>query len=288
MSSESSQKPTEALSPTDTENTVSDVIQETVEIVGQVSEYGNLIVSSLIMIAAGMFIIFIVHRLTSRLLYPRIENTRIIKVLFGTLYVLILVVAVLIVLRKLGFDVKIISKISILVVLISAVGFFFLVPFLPRLPFKIGHIVEINGVLGRVDGISTYHTTLRKFDGTMAFIPNALVMATKILNYHDSPERRVEISLSISLDSNMAIAEAQLLKIMGENDCVIEKPTAPRVVAQSVDITGIKVKAYCWVKNIDWLATRSELTLQILKEFQQNDQISLSRPQQDIHIMNNT
>jgi len=173
------------------------------------------------------------------------------------------------------------------VVLVSAVGVFFLVPFLPRLPFKLGHMVEINGVLGTIDSISSFPTTLRKFDGTMAFIPNPLVMAGKIMNFHDSPERRIEIKLSISLDSDMNIAEERLLEIMDENERVLDKPAPPRVLALAVDTTGIKVNAYCWVKNKDWLTTRSDLTLQIVKEFQNNDQLSLSRPQQEVHLVDN-
>ena len=263
---------------------VSEVIQDTVEIVDQVSEYGSIIGDSLLLIISGMAIVFILHKLASRLLYPRIQSTRIVKVAFGTLYVLILVVAVLIVLKELGFNVRVIGRASILAVLVSAVGVFFLVPFLPRLPFKLGHMVEISGVLGIVDGISSFHTTIRKFDGTIVFIPNALVMATKIMNYHDVPERRIEFNLSISLDSDMEIVNTQLLKIMNGDERVLNEPYPPRIIALKVDTAGTKLNAYCWVKNKDWLSTRSDLTLQILNEFMSNKQISLSRPQQEIHI----
>ncbi len=268
-------------------NKVSEVIQDTVEIVDQVSEYGALITHSLLFIIGGMAVIFILHKIASRYLYPLITNPRIVKVIFGALYVLILLIAVLIVLKELGFDVRIIGRISILVVLISTVGVFFLMPFLPRLPFKLGHMVEINGVLGFVDSISTFHTTVRKFDGTMVFIPNALVMATKIMNYHDVPERRVDIILSISLDNDMDIVIEQLLKIMNADERVLEKPAPPGVIALEVEITGIEIRAYCWVKNKDWLSTRSDLMLRILHEFSVNDQMSLSLPQHEIHIADN-
>ncbi len=268
-------------------NKVSEVIQDTVEIVDQVSEYGALITHSLLFIIGGMAVIFILHKIASRYLYPLITNPRIVKVIFGALYVLILLIAVLIVLKELGFDVRIIGRISILVVLISTVGVFFLMPFLPRLPFKLGHMVEINGVLGFVDSISTFHTTVRKFDGTMVFIPNALVMATKIMNYHDVPERRIDIILSISLDNDMDIVIEQLLKIMNADERVLEKPAPPGVIALEVEITGIEIRAYCWVKNKDWLSTRSDLMLRILHEFSVNDQMSLSLPQHEIHITDN-
>jgi small conductance mechanosensitive channel len=200
---------------------VSEVIQDTVEITEQLSEYSTLIGSSLYLILGGMLVIFLLHKLASKILYPHLKNRRLIKVIFGTFYVLILVIVVLMALRAVGFNVTLIGKISILVVLIGAVVVFFMVPFFPRLPFKIGHMIESNGVLGFVDNISTFHTTIRKLDGTMAFIPNPLVMATKILNYNDLPERRIDINLSVNTDCDLREAKALILRVINEEERVL-------------------------------------------------------------------
>jgi len=58
------------------EKPVADIVQETAEIVEQVSEYGFLIVNSLYLIIIGMFAIFIIHKLVSKFLYPYLENRR--------------------------------------------------------------------------------------------------------------------------------------------------------------------------------------------------------------------
>jgi small conductance mechanosensitive channel len=267
---------------------VSTIIQDSVEIVDQVSEYGFLVTESLLHFITGMIIVFTLHTLAVKFIYPYIQNRRLIKVVFGTIYVLILVIVILMILRKLGFDVHIIGKISILAVLVSAVAVFFLVPFIPRLPFKIGNMVEINGVLGSVDSITTYHTTLRKFDGTMVFIPNAIVMATKILNFHDTPERRIELNISLDFNSDISEFEEKMIKIMVDNKHVLTKPAIPSLIATNTDVMGIKYSAYCWVKNADWLSTRSELWREILNEFSINKNISMSRPQQDVYVVDKT
>lgn len=278
-----------ALETSDTNTTtikpVGETLQQSVEIVDQLSEYGGLISKSLYFIMLGMFIIYILHKLTSKFLYPHMNNTRIIKVIFGTFYTLILVVSVLMVLKKLGFDVSVIGKISILSVLVCAVAIFFILPFLPRLPFKIGHMVEIDGILGTVDSISTYHTTLRKFDGTMVFIPNTSVIGTKIMNYHDIPERRIEMNLEISMNSDSNTVKELLLQIM-RNDARVLKDPEPSIFITNADVTGIKVSTYCWVENGDWLSTRSDLWIKVQNEFINNKTVSLSRPQQEIYFMN--
>ena len=273
---------------TDTNSTgtqpAGETLQDSVEVINQLSEYGGLITKSFYFIVVGMILIYILHRLTSKYLYPHMKNTRIIKVIFGTFYALILVVSVLIVLKKLGFDVSIIGKISILSVLLVSVVIFFVLPFLPRLPFKIGHMVEINGILGTVDSISTYHTTIRKFDGTIVFIPNTVVMSNKIMNYHDIPERRIEMHLEISTDSNITIAKELLLKIMNNEERVLKEPE-PSLFITDADVSGIKISAYCWVKNGDWLSTRSDLWIQVQNDFINNDQLSMARKQQEIYLI---
>jgi small conductance mechanosensitive channel len=267
------------------ELSVSETLQETADIVEQVSEYGALIHSSLYLILGGMLVIFMLHKLASKFLYPRLENRRLIKVVFGALYVLILVIVVLMALKAIGFDVTFIGEIAILSVLTGAVIVFFLVPFFPRLPFTIGHIIESNGVLGIVDNISTFHTTIRKFDGTMAFIPNPLVMATKILNYHDLPERRVEINLSVNIDCDLRAAKALILRIMNEDERVLESPALPQAFIVNVTASGADIMAICWVLNADWFAARSDIWLNIVDAFAEDGRVTMSLPQHEVFLV---
>ena len=267
------------------ESNVSEAIQETLEIAEQVSEYGSLISSSLYFILGGMLVIFLLHKLASKVLYPYLKNRRLIKVVFGTLYVLILVIVTLMALRAVGLDVTLIGKIAILIVLTGAVIVFFLVPFFPRLPFKIGHMIESNGVLGFVDNISTFHTTIRKLDGTMAFVPNALVMATKILNYHDLSERRIEINISVNTDCNLRTAKALVLRIMNEDERVLESPALPKAFIVNATASGTDITAFCWVANADWFATRSDLWLNIVDAIAADDQVTMSLPQQEVYLL---
>ncbi len=266
------------------EQSVTSVIQDASEIAGQVSEYGSLITSSLFLIVIGMLVVFILHKLTSKFLYPYLQNTRLIKVIFTAMYTLILVVTLLLVLKELGVDTSVISKVAIISVLAGAVLLFFLVPFLPRLPFMIGQMIEVNGVLGTVDNISPFHTTIRTFDGEMVFIPNPLVLASKITNFQNVPERRITMHLAVTLDSSMEEACALFLKIMGEDERVLDDPAAPVVFATEASASGVKLTAFCWVKNADFLVVRSDLWLSVVGAFNKSDRVAISRPQQEIYV----
>jgi small conductance mechanosensitive channel len=274
----------EPTTPTE-EQSVTSVIQEASEIVDQVSVYGSLITNSLYLIIGGMIAVFILHKLTSKFLYPYLKNTRLLKVIFGALYVLILVVTMLIVVNRIGIDTSAISKIAILAVLIGAVAIFFLVPFLPRLPFKIGEMIEINGVLGTVDNISTAHTTLRTFDGAMVFIPNPLLLASKITNFHDLSERRIAMNLTVNLDFDIEEVRSLILKIINEDERVVKEPAVPVVRATEASADGVELTAFCWVKNADFLDVRSDLWLRVVVAFNNNDHVTMSRSKQDIYVV---
>ena len=263
---------------------VAEAIQETVEVVDQLSAYGSLITNSLIVFLIGMIAVFLLHKLTSKFLYPHIKKTRLLRVVFGTLYVLILVVTMLMVLNRLGIDTSVIGKIALMTVLIGAVIVFFLLPFIPRLPFLIGQMIEVNGVFGTVESISYTHTTIRTFDGAMVFVPNPVVLASKITNYNNFPERRIALNLIVNLNADIEEVRTLLLKIMSGDERVIEEPAAPLVRATTASANGLELTALCWVKNDDFLNTQSDLWIRVVTAFNNDERVTMSRPKQDIYI----
>lgn len=265
-------------------NQSTDLAEQTAEVINQVSGYGTLIVNSLYLIICGMVLIYLLHKLASKFLYPHIQNRRLIKVIFGTLYVLVLVITALLVLRRIGVDVQWMGHLALVSVLIGAVVAFFMVPFFPRLPFRLGHIIEVNGVLGNVDAISTFHTSIRKFDGTIVFLPNAIVMASKILNFSDTPSRRIEMKLSVNTDSDIEESKALFLRLMGEDERVLEEP-APAVFVTNVNAAGVELFAICWVKNEDWFGTRSDLWMKVVDAFLADERVAMSLPQQEVYVI---
>jgi small conductance mechanosensitive channel len=254
------------------------------EIVDQVSRYGYLVGDALFFILTGMLSVFVVHRLATRLLYPHVDNKRFLMVTFGTLYVLVLVVTGIIVLKRVGFDVSTAGPTAIMAVLFLAVVLYLILPFLPRLPFMPGHMIEAQGVMGTVAAVSSFHTTIRKFDGTMVFLPNALVLASKILNYSYDPNRRIEMKLVVALDSDLDAVKSRLLALAANEHRVLGDP-APAVFTFGADASGVELMLFCWVENADYLGTRSDLWQQVLQLVAEDDAVSLAAPLQQVRVV---
>ncbi len=72
-----------------------------------------------------------------------------------------------------------------------------------RHPFEVGQLVESNGYLGVVADIRLRVTILRLFTGQTVRIPNREVLTNPIINYTETGERRVDISVGVSYGSDL-------------------------------------------------------------------------------------
>jgi small conductance mechanosensitive channel len=144
------------------------------------------------------------------------------------------------------------------------------------LPFQIGHLLEVRGELGTVTAISPLFTTLEKFDGTMVFVPNTSIISTTIKNYSHISCRLIEINLSIQNDIHLERTKEVLIRLMTEDERVLEEPSAPAVFVMKANAVCIDLLAFCWVKNEDWFSTKSDLWEEIIITY--NEDVRLAKP----------
>jgi len=241
----------------DTE-TATGLIQKAEEIVSQINQYVDLFFGGFFVITVGIIAIYLIHKIAAKFLFPHFGKGRLVKVTGVTIYALILLTTAMIVLGSIGVDVSGVAHIAAVIIFVLAVLSFFLIPFLPSLPFKIGHLLEVRGELGTVTAISPLFTTLQKFDGTMVFVPNTSIISVTIKNYSHVSSRRIEISLSIENDMNLERTKEALIRLMTEDERVFKEPSKPAVFVLNANPVCIELLAVCWVKNKDWYTTKSD------------------------------
>lgn len=261
------------------------ISSESGQLAEHLGEYSYLVGDILWVIALGALAVYVLHRLASGFLYSLVSNSRAVRVGFGTLYVLVLVAAILSALRKMGLNIDTLGSLAVLVVLVGAVVVYFLIPFLPKLPFIVGHTVEANGVMGTVDQVSSFHTTIRKFDGTLVFLPNALVMASKILNYSYTPSRRIEMQLNILPACDLEAVREKVLALINADERVLEEPSPPAIFVMAAGADSVQMTVFCWVNNEDFLGARSDLWLTLMRQAgEEGSGIRLALPRQVVEF----
>ena len=161
-------------------------------------------------------------------------------VLLGNVaFIAIAVITVLIALRLLGIDSA--AVVTVLGVSTVAVGLamqdmlknlFAGVYLLLEQPFRIGDTIVVDNREGEVESIEVRTTILRMRDGTQALVPNAIVLATTVMNRTAYPTRRVSIKIA-GLTEDLETISNRVAEALAHHPDLAETPT-PHVHIESV------------------------------------------------------
>jgi small conductance mechanosensitive channel len=133
-------------------------------------------------------------------------------------------------------------------------------------PFRVGDMVTIGGMSGRVESVSIFQTVLRGADNQTITLPNSLITASPIVNHTPGETRRIEILVGIDYDSDIDAARVAALETIRADTRVLAEP-APAVLVQSLGRAGVDLAIVCHVANADFLATRAVLQERIKSAF---------------------
>lgn len=152
-------------------------------------------------------------------------------------------------------------------------------------PFSAGDTIELDGTTGKVQSISILYTKMITFDSKTVFIPNGKVSDAKIINYTETPDRRIELTLNIAYSADFDKACALITEVINNNKLILKDP-APTVRMSGHNESSVGIDVRAWVRNDDYVNTRYDLFEDIKKVFDANG-IEIPFNQLDVHIINN-
>lgn len=149
-------------------------------------------------------------------------------------------------------------------------------------PFVTGDIIEIDNTIGTVRSISVLYTKLDTFDGKTAFIPNGKISDAKLINYTESPLRRIDLKFSIRFNEDFNKAQSVICDVIN-NEPLIQSIPGPIVRMGTHSESSIEIDTLVWVKNSDYITTRYNLLENIKSAFDENG-IEIPYNQIDVHM----
>lgn len=152
--------------------------------------------------------------------------------------------------------------------------------------YKLGDEVLIADTEGFVHSIDIYSTNIRTYNGDIVAIPNGLIVSNKIINYTKIPTRRLELTISISYNSDINIARREIEKLLNNNPLVIKNKKIYTYVSKYAN-SGINITLRAWVLNENYWQTYQEIQ-NTLKNSLDDAKISIPYPQLDVFIKNNS
>ena len=149
---------------------------------------------------------------------------------------------------------------------------------------RVGDVVEVAGVTGRVCKISVRDTTVETDDSAIIYIPNSEFISKQLINWtRNNPSVRINIPIGVAYGTDPGLVVKTLIAVANANSSVLKYP-APSVAFNDFGDNALQFILYCWVVKYDVHAsTATALRIEIEKEFR-NTGIEIAFPQLDIHL----
>ncbi len=151
-------------------------------------------------------------------------------------------------------------------------------------PIRVGDMVTVDGVTGKVSRIRIRATTIVNWDRQELVIPNKQIITGQLINWTLSdPINRVKVQVGIAYGSDVEKAMKLMLEAASEHPGVLTNPE-PTVVFDAFGDNSLNFILRCFVDDLDQLIiTRSSLHELINSKFAEAG-IEISFPQRDIHL----
>ena len=125
-------------------------------------------------------------------------------------------------------------------------------------PFKLDDYIEAAGVEGTVEDIRLVTTRLCTVDNRIIYLPTGTVSSGTIINYSESPLRRLDLLFSLPDTADTEGVRALLLALAKRDARILPDP-APYAVIVGRDEGSVQLSLRAYVKNPDYWDVRFSL-----------------------------
>lgn len=153
-------------------------------------------------------------------------------------------------------------------------------------PIKVGDIVEIDGLRGRVRNIGARCSQVRLFDGVDILVPNSTFLEKNVVNW-TLADRTLRFSVSVGVAYGSPTQEvARLITQAIEEHKQVLKYPEPLVLFDEFGDSALVFTAYFWLEvssSMDSRIVASDLRYRIQTLFREAG-ITIAFPQRDVHL----
>lgn len=152
---------------------------------------------------------------------------------------------------------------------------------------KVGDVMEVDNIVGRVQSINLRTSVLLTRDGYDIIVPNHKFITENVVNWsHHTFDRRFQVEVGVSYGSDIDLVTQTLLECGNEQDEIIKVDHhKPFVRFNDFGDSSLVFYLMFWTKDIFHVEQiKSELRYKIFKAFREH-QITIPFPQRDVHII---
>lgn len=246
-------------------------------------------VSALVMLIVAFIVAGWVKRITFKALSKANVEMTLTKFFSNFARYVVLIVAVVAILGRFGIETA--SFAAILAAAGFAIGLAFQgtlsnfsagVMLLVFRPFKVGDMVQVNGIVGVVEEIELFTTQMNTADNRRMIIPNGTIFGSSIENMTYHEKRRVDVSVGTDYSADLKQTRAVLVSAAESIEGRIKSEPCE---AYLVGLGGSSIdwEARLWCSPADYLAIKDQLTEAVKNKLDEAG-IGIPFPQMDVHV----
>jgi len=151
-------------------------------------------------------------------------------------------------------------------------------------PIRLGDVVDVAGMSGKVRDIGMRATIITSFDGAEVVVPNGMLLADKLVNWtlHGS-SRRISIDISTGYGVSPQQTIELLVGIARGIDGIALSP-APEAILTGLTPGALEFSVRAWTTpHANWIEMRSELAVRIRDGLAEAG-IEVPLPQREMHV----
>lgn len=252
---------------------------------------GGRLLGALLIFVVGRILISFINKLVAKLMLKRQVDASIQSFVRSLVNIALMILLVIAVIGKLGVETT--SFAALLASAGVAIGMALsgnlqnfaggLIVLLLR-PYKVGDVIESQGVIGTVREIQIFHTILVTADNKVIYIPNGALSSGTITNYSREYTRRLEWIVGVEYGENYDKVESTVRTILASDERVLDTPS-PFVALHALDSSSVNVVIRAWVKSEDFWNVYFDVNKAVYEVFNKEG-IGFPFPQLTVHQAN--
>lgn len=216
-----------------------------------------MIIRSLLIFVIGNYIIGIIIRQLTKMLQKKSVDPMLQGFSISIIKLLLLFVLIMAILQTFGVETT--SLIAVLGAASLAVGlalqgnlsnFASGIMLVALKPFKIGDYTEAGGVSGTITEIGIFYSTLKTVDNKKIMVPNSAITSSTITNFTAYAERRVDLKIGVSYDSNIEHVKKTIREVIDAHELILaDKPIFVRMGEMADSSINFTVRVWTYTEN---------------------------------------
>lgn len=149
---------------------------------------------------------------------------------------------------------------------------------------SVGDVVEIDGLIGKVEEINIRTSKIKTRDSITMVVPNHMLIGNKVINWStENKDTRFIITVGVAYGSDTSLVKETLIECAKAHSMVLKKPE-PIVRFMDFGNSSLDFELLFWTNEI-WLVDiiRSDIRFAIDLAFREKG-ITIPFPQRDLHI----